>query len=437
MTVSDERAVLPEGDGPRVVIIGAGFAGISAAKELVGAPVSVTIVDAENFHTFQPLLYQVATAGLDVGDVVFPVRSIFWRGRNIAFRHARVHEVDLEAREVSLVDGSSLSYDYLIVGTGATAAFFGIAGADKYTHPLYTLRDARHLRNEVLGTLEEVDAHPERHPNGGPVIAIVGGGPTGVEMAGALAELLKVAVDHDHFRFPSGGPRIVVVDVAERLLAGFRDRSSRYAKRTVERRGIEVRLDHSVTRVEDKRLTFADGSTLDADLVIWAAGVTVTGTLAATIEAPSGKGGRVIVEDDLSLPGHREVFAVGDAALVPSSPGGPPCPQLAQVAIQSGRFAAIQVLGDQSGRSRGSFRYHDKGIMATIGRRSAVAELAGPGPVSHVVLKGTLGWLAWLGLHLVYLIGFRNRLLVLLNWFWRYLGWPSGPRVIVSDDSGD
>jgi NADH:quinone reductase (non-electrogenic) len=412
---------------PQVVVIGAGFAGLSAARHLSGHGMSVTIVDRNNFHTFQPLLYQIATAGLDVSDVAYPVRTTMRNKRDVRFRHGKVASVDLEDRQVRIEDGASLHYDYLVVATGATAAFFGIEGADKNSHPLYTLGDARDLRNLLLGCIEDTEAMPGRHHDGALQVVVVGGGATGVETAGAIVELLGVSRKHDRVKLDWDRTRVTLLDAGDRLLAGLHERAGRYALETLESRGIDVRLCAPVAEVTPTGVRLVDGSTLDADIVIWAGGVTVNGTLAASLPVKKQKGGRIEVEPDLSLADHPEVSVVGDAASVPLGPDGGTAPQLAQVAIQSGRHAAKQIVRRQAGSATEPFRYHDKGQMATIGRRAAVAQLR-HGPV----IRGVLGWAAWLGLHLVYLIGFRNRLVVLVNWTWRYFDFPSGPRLIVA-----
>ena len=418
----------------RVVVIGCGFAGLAAAKQLAGRPVEVALIDQHNFHTFQPLLYQVATAGLDPSDVAYPVRTIFRHDRNIVFRHGRVTGIDLEGRRLTLADDSTVAYDYLIVGTGATAGFFGITGAAAHARPLYTLGDARRLRNAVLSTLEAADAHPENYDDGAPTFVVVGGGATGVETAGALVELLDVSVRQDRLRIDRRRTRVVLLDAADRLLAGFTDSLGRYALETLRSRGVIVRLGEPVLEVTPSGVRLVGGEWIGAAAVAWAGGVTVEGTMAGALPVAHGRGGRVTVEDDLSLSGHGEVFVVGDAAAVPWAPGrADPCPQLAQVAIQSGSHAGRQVLRRGAGRATQPFTYRDKGMMATIGRRAAVAELPG-----GLVMRGSLGWLAWLGLHLVYLIGFRNRVIVLVNWWWRYVNWPGGPRLIDADvDAAD
>jgi NADH:ubiquinone reductase (H+-translocating) len=417
-----------------VLVIGAGFGGLSAAKRLSGQGVEVTIVDRHNFHTFQPLLYQVATAGLDVSDIAYPVRTIFRKRRDVRFRHGEVRQVDLDARRVVLEDGSILRYDELIVATGATAGFFGIAGAAERSHPLYTLGDARKLRNLLLACLEDAEARPKLH-DGGARIVVVGGGATGVETAGAVMELLDASRRRDSLELDWSRTKVVLVDSNDRLLSGFHEKAGSYALDTLRGRGVDVRLGAPVVEVSEAGLRLGgehDGEVVRADLVIWAGGVTVDGTLAASLQVQRQKGGRVVVRDDLSLEGRPEVSVVGDAAAVPvgkaRGPANDICPQLAQVAIQSGRHAAEQILRRRDGLGTTDFHYLDKGQMATIGRRAAVAQLT-HGPV----IRGLLGWLAWLGLHLVYLIGFRNRLVVMVNWTWRYFDWPSGPRLIIDE----
>jgi NADH:ubiquinone reductase (H+-translocating) len=412
--------------GDRVVVIGCGFGGLNAVRQLAGKPVQVTLVDQRNFHTFQPLLYQVATAGLEPGDVAYPVRTIVRRRRNVTFRHGRVDAVDLEKRQVALADGELVAYDHLIVGTGATAGYFGIPGAQRYAHPLYTLADARHLRNLVLTRLEQVDARNDDDATAR--LLVVGGGPTGVETAGALVELIDVSIRYDRMRIGSPRVEVVLLDAAERLLVGFKEALGRYAAETLESRRVVIRLGAKVAEVTPTGVRLEDGELLSAAVVVWAGGVTVDGTLGGILPVEHGRGGRVSVGEDLSLAGHPEVFVVGDAAAVARRPGEAPAPQLAQVAIQSGRHAGKQVLRRMAGRPTVAFAYKDKGMMATIGRRAAVTQLP-----RGLVLRGTLGWLAWLGLHIVYLIGFRNRVIVLVNWWWRYLNWPGGPRLIDGD----
>jgi NADH:ubiquinone reductase (H+-translocating) len=428
----------------RTVIIGAGFAGLAAARSLDRADVEVTLVDQRNFNTFLPLLYEVATAGLDPADVAYPIRATVGHAPNIRFRLGTVSAIDTERREICFSgrdDGHApgsppcqddIPFDSLIVASGVVANFFGVAGAAEYAFPLYTLADARYLRDHILLRLEEADEQPEHLTDGTLTFAIVGGGPTGVEVAGAIAELLDMSVRRDGYRFDRSAERIVLVDGVEHVLTPFKESAQRYAQETLEHRSVELRLGQFVSQVTPDSIKLADGTVLATRTVIWAGGVTVQGTVASTFGAPATRSGQLIVDFNLEVEGLHGVFAVGDAASIPLAPGSKErCPQLAQVAIQSGKHAAKQVQALAAGAPMTPFRYFDKGIMATIGRRAAIAQLRG-----GLVLRGTLGWLAWFGLHLLYLIGFRNKLTVLVNWSWRYLNWPSGPRVIIGNSSG-
>jgi NADH dehydrogenase len=413
---------------PHVVIIGGGFGGVAVAKGLADEDVRVTIIDQHNFHTFQPLLYQVATAGLEPADVAFPVRTIFGHAANVRFRHAFVRSVDQSRNLVTLGDGSVIDYDHLVIATGATAAFFGVPGASQFAMPLYTLSDARRLRNRLLSVLEEAEVRSERQGEAVDLtFVVVGGGPTGVETSGALSELIAIAIRRDGLRLDPARIRVVLVDMALRLLTSFAKSAGTYAKRRLETSGVEVQFGRSVVEIDEHSIRFDDGERIECAAVIWAAGVSAGDALPEDVVATSGPGGRVRVSPELRLLESANVWAVGDAAAMVLH-GGEFCPQLAPVAIQSGRHCALQILHVTRGEPTTAFHYHDKGIMATIGRNAAVAELP-----HGVVVKGRIGWLAWLGLHLWYLVGFRNRLRVFINWTWRYFDWPSGPRLIVAD----
>jgi NADH dehydrogenase len=425
MASTDDKTMPAE--RPSVVIVGGGFAGLQVAKELIGVAVDVTIVDTHNFHTFLPLLYQVATAGLEPADVAYPIRTIFGRASNISFRHGTVQEIDEVTSSVVLASGDRLSYDYLVLASGATAAFFGVPGAREHAYPLYTLSNARRLRNTMLLALEEADA--KGLDNAPPLtFVVVGGGPTGVETSGALTELLDICIRRDRLQIDPARTKVMLVDVADRVLTAFPDAASAYTKAELESMGVELRLGTSVTSVDATGVTLDTGEHVTSAAVIWAAGVTASGTIADHIAHEAGPSGRVAVRADLSVDEHMRIWAVGDAAAVPTGEGNEICPQLAPVAIQSGRHCGRQIRNVVEGRRTTPFRYRNKGIMATIGRRAAVARLP-KGPT----IKGTLGWLAWLNLHLYYLVGFRNRIRVMVNWTWRYLDWPSGPRLIVAD----
>ena len=321
-----------------------------------------------------------------------------------------------------------------MVASGATAKYFGIPGASEHSFPLYTLTDARRLRDHILRRLEDVDAHPDgAAARGALTFVVVGGGPTGVEVAGALAELLDVAVRHDGFRFDRSAGRIILVDGLDRLLMPFKESAADYAAGTLTGAGSNSGSATWSGRCAPTRCELDDGTVIPTRTVVWAGGVTVENTVAGELEVPTGPNGRLVVRPDLTVEGRDGVYAVGDAAAVLWGPGedaGTVCPQVAQVAIQSGGHAARQILATLDGRELQPFRYKDKGIMATIGRRAAITQFR-----SGRVVRGTFGWLAWLALHLVYLVGFRNKIVVFINWSWRYLSWGSGPRIIVSEES--
>ncbi len=414
-------------DRARVVIVGAGFGGLAVARELAGEPFDVTIVDRHNFHTFQPLLYQVATAGLNSADVALPVRGLFQGQRNFGFRHAAVTAVDWDRGAVTLDDGAALGFEYLVIASGSATNTFGIPGAAEHGFPLYTLDDAVRLRNHILEQFEAADSDPAKLAAGLLTFVVVGGGPTGVEVAGALTELFDHVLAKDYARLDVGRSRVVLVEMAPSLLVSFRPASQRHALESLRHRSVEVRLDTAVTEVTPTSVTLADGETIECRTLVWAAGIQAN-PLAAALGVPTGAAGRVTVGPDLAIAGRPGAYAIGDIADITDARHGP-LPQLAPVALQSGRHVARQIVRSRSGLAPEAFRYRDKGTMATIGRRAAVAEL--PGGIS---LRGTPAWFAWLGLHIVFLLGFRNRLSVLLSWAWNYLTYDRGPRMIFRSD---
>ena len=415
----------------RVVIVGAGFGGLAAARALAAAPVEVTLVDRNNFHTFQPLLYQVATSGLASADVAYPVRGIVARQENLAFRQAAVIGADLNARVLHLQhedhEVEDLPYDHLIVAAGATTNTFGIPGVDRHGFPLYNLADAVRLRNHVLERFEAADAEPALLDEGALTLVVVGGGPTGVEVAGALSELFQV-LRKDFRQLDVGRARVVLVEMADSLLGPFSGRSQAHARGALEERGVEVRTGTQVARVRETQVTFADGEELAAHTLVWAAGVQAN-PVGAALGLRTGRGGRIEVGPDLAVVDRPGVWAIGDVAAIvdPKGGSGALLPQLAPVAMQSGRHVARQICCLAAGRPVPTvpFRYRDKGTMATIGRSRAVAEL----PLG-IKLRGFPAWLAWLGLHLVMLAGFRNRISVFANWAWNWLTYDRGPRLI-------
>lgn len=413
---------------PHVVVIGAGFGGLAAAKRLEDEAVDVTVIDRHNYHTFQPLLYQVATAGLNTADVGYAVRGLFRRQRRVFFRKAQVTGIDLDRRRVELRDLPEVPYDHLIVAAGSRCNTFGIPGADELAFPLYTLEEAVRLRNHVISLFEAASAEPGLVAEGVLTFVVVGGGPTGVEVAGALAELVEKVFADDFHDLDVHRSRIVLVEQGDRLLAAFDEHSGTYARAALERRGVEVRTGTAVESVAVDHVVLAGGEVLHTRCLVWAAGVQA-GALAQALPVARGRGGRIVVHRDLSVPGYPDVYCVGDIADIDDGSGGR-LPQLAQVAIQGGRHAAEQVLRTIERRPRADFHYLDKGTMATIGRRAAVADL----PIG-VRLRGMPAWLAWLLLHLVYLVGVRNRVSVFINWAWNYLTWDRGPRLILRPEA--
>src|SRR5581483_4992448 len=328
----------------RAVVVGAGFGGLQAAKRLAGCGIDVTIVDRHNYHTFQPLLYQVATAGLNAADVAYAVRGIFHRQRNVTFRQAEVTGVDWD-RDVLLTDhdaASSIPFDYLVVAAGATASYFGIRGAEQCAFPLYSLTDAIRLRNHVLDRFEAADADPSLIDDGALTFVIVGGGPTGVEVAGALAELFAMVLRKDFRSLDVGKARVVLVEMADTLLPPFAASSQCHARDRLQDMGVEVRTREAVEEVTPTRVRLASGEQLATHTLIWAAGVRAN-PLAAALGVPVGRSGRIVVGADLRIDGHREAFAVGDIAVIPDGHGGV-LPMLAPVAMQSGRYAAAEIL---------------------------------------------------------------------------------------------
>lgn len=416
----------------RVVVLGAGFAGLAACEALfvtkgpdaaAAAGLEVVLVDRHTYNTFQPLLYQVATAGLNPGDIAYPVRSYLQRHHAMSFRHGTVAGVDFERRTVEFEEegAPSIGYDYLVVATGATTNFFGVDGAEDHSRAIYTMEDATRVRDDLSASLEDAATYGVRP--GALTVVIIGGGATGVEMAGTLAELRGMDLHRSYPGIDPSEARIVLVEMQDRLLTSFGTRESEYALGALASRGVEVRLRTEVKAVGADHVVLGDGEVLACGMVIWSAGVSA-GPLASRLGVPQGRGGRIVVGSDLRLEAHPEVFVAGDVA-APCLGGDDLVPQLAQPAIQEGRHVGRQILRLEAGLATEPFSYRDKGIMATIGRRAAVAEFP-----NGLKLRGTLAWLAWLGLHVMFLVGFRNRFAVLLNWAWRYLWWRRGPRVI-------
>jgi NADH dehydrogenase len=408
----------------KVVVVGAGFGGLNTVRSLRRADAEITLVDVNNFHLFQPLLYQVATAGLDADDIAYPVRGTLRRQRNARFRLGRVEGVDLAARTVELRDGTRLPYDVLVLSIGAVSASFGVDGVEEHALGLKSLRDAERVRAHLLHRFEAASAG-DAEPRDLDVV-IVGGGPTGVELAGGIRELYDKVLARDFPDLDVRSARITLVEATDRVLGTFAPRLSDRAAEQLTQRNITLALGTGVARVADGAVELTDGRAIAGGTIIWAAGVRAN-PMAAAFGLPTGRGGRVVVQPDLSIAEHPEVFVIGDVALSTSDDGAP-LPQVAQVAIQGGRHVARQIQRRAVGSATEPFRYVDKGSMATIGRNAAVAELP-----NGIALTGPVGWLAWLGLHLLYLIGFRNRANVLVNWAWNYLTYDRGARLIGED----
>jgi NADH dehydrogenase len=417
---------------PKVLVVGAGFGGIEVARHLDERPVDLTLVDRNNFHTFQPLLYQVATAGLNAADVAHVVRGLFHGQRNLRFRQANVTGVDWDARTVLLDGQAPLPFDHLVLAGGAAVTHFGTPGAAEHGFALYTLADAVKLRNHVVERFEAAAARAasgrSAEDDGALTFVVVGGGPTGVETAGALAELFAMVFRKDYPELDVSRARIVLVEVQDHLLGPFSPRSRKHALDTLRSRGVDVLLGTGVDAVTADAVHLQDGQVLPCQTLVWAAGVRAN-PLADRLGLEQGRAGRIAVGPDLRVPGHDGVWAIGDIAAATDSKGNL-LPQLAPVAMQAGRHVARQITRLAEGKPTEAFKYTDKGTMATIGRRAAVAELPG-----GLKLKGGLAWLAWLGLHLVFLVGKRNRASVLLNWAWNYLTWDRGPRLLLRPDA--
>jgi len=407
---------------PHVVVVGGGFGGLNAARALAGQPVRVTLLDRRNHHLFRPLLYQVATAALNASDIAAPLRSVLRRARNVTVLLAEVERVDLAERRLVL-DRGAIGYDALILAAGAGHSYFGHDDWEAFAPGLKSLEDALEIRRRVLLAYESA----EREADGAEqrallTFVVVGGGPTGVELAGALAEIARQTIARDFRVIDPTKARVVLIEGGPRVLASFPPSLSDRARRALERIGVEVRTGSIVTRVTADAV-WLGGEQIRARTVLWAAGVAAA-PLTRTLGVSLDRADRVPVEADLSIPGHPDAFAIGDMSLC-RGPSGTPLPGLAPVAIQQGRHAADNVLRRLSGRPTRAFRYRDRGSMATIGRAAAVATVGG------IQLWGLVAWLAWLLVHIMFLIGFRNRFLVLFEWAWAYISWQRGARLIT------
>ncbi len=408
----------------RVVIVGMGFGGLSAAKELAGRGLEVVMVDRHNYHLFQPLLYQVATAGLEQESIAYPVRALARRWQGAAFRMGEVIGVDLAGRHLILADGE-FSYDYLILAAGSRTNFFGMEGIERHAFDLKRLSHAEEMRNHILTLFEKASREPDPARRRALLtFVVVGGGPTGVEFAGALRELVVHVLSRDYPEVRTAETRIILLEAASSLLTAMPDELRAYALRKLRAMGVEVKLETRVIDARDGHVFLHGGEVIESHTLFWSAGVAAA-ELADRLGVPQAGGGRVTVRAALSLDGHPEAFVIGDMAHLVQD--GAVLPMMAPVATQQGRHAARAILALERGEQPPPFRYHDKGAMATIGRSAAVA-------VSHGFrFRGYLAWLVWLLLHLYYLIGFRNRLLVLMNWAYYYFSHERQVRLITGE----
>ncbi len=409
----------------QVVIVGAGFGGLAAARGLARAAVDVTVIDRHNYHLFQPLLYQIATAALSEADIAMPIRAILRDQGNTRVLLDEITGVDLDARRVGTRLGGAHPYDYLIFATGSRYNYFGHADWPQLAPALKSLDDATLVRRRVLLAFEEAETATD------PVVrrrlltfVLVGAGPTGVELAGALAELARATLSRDFRHIDPGTARIVLVEAGPRILSEFPEKLAEFARRSLERMGVEVLVGTPIEAIDGLGVT-AKGGHIEAANVLWCAGVAAT-PVARWLGLPAAAGGRVAVEADLSAPGRPEIFVIGDAALA-KGPEGRSLPGLAAVAQQQGRYAARAIADRIGGVQTAPFRYRDRGALATIGRSSAIADFG------RIKLTGWVAWVLWGVVHIFLLIGFRNRLSVFLNWVWAWLTYGRGARLITGD----
>ncbi len=411
---------------PHVVVVGAGFAGLACVRALARSPVDITLIDRRNYHLFQPLLYQVATAALSPADIAWPIRSIVAAQPNVRVEMARVSGVDADRQTVVTEDGRWIAYDQLVLATGARHSYFGRDDWEEVAPGLKKIADATAIRERVLLAFERAETEPDPFEQSRLLtFVVIGAGPTGVEMAGALAELARHALSKDFRSIDPRRTRVVLIEAGARVLPSFPSGLSLKASRALERLGVEVRLGQPVTRCDADGVTVGDDR-IPARSIVWAAGV-VASPAARWLDAMHDRAGRVTVTDSLNAPGRPEVFVIGDTALA-NRPGGRPVPGIAPAAKQMGSYVG-QVINR---RVRGliplpAFRYRHQGDMATIGRKAAVAVLGG------VQLSGPIAWLMWALVHVYFLIGWRSRLLVSLNWLWSYLTFDRGARLITME----
>jgi NADH:quinone reductase (non-electrogenic) len=400
------------GRRPRVLILGGGFAGLGAARKLRDADADVVLIDKHDYHTFQPLLYQVATDLLETPSVGHPLRDLFHEQRNAAVHQATVEAVDLEAREVRFAEMPALAYDHLVLACGAQVNFFGVEGAAEHAFPLYTLADAVRLKEHILGRWEAADREPALVDDGALNIVVVGGGPTGVESAGALAELYRGNFSADYPDIPQERVRLVLVEAGPTLFTMFKADIRAYTQKTLAKRGVEVLLGEIVESVAPTRVKLRSGTVIDAHTLVWGAGLQAS-AIAGSLGLELQKGGRIPAQPDLTVIGHPEVSAVGDIAWITDTKTGHVLPQLGSVALQAGEQAGENIARRLAGKTANPFGYHDKGTMATIGRGSAVIQM----PRGRT-MKGKAASLAWGAVHLALLSTGEDRAKAVVDWTW-------------------
>ena len=407
---------------PHVVIIGAGFGGLNVARHLRNAPVQITLIDKQNYHLFQPLLYQVAIAGLLPSQIAYPLRTIFRGQRNLTFQMGEVTEINLEARYVKL-NGSVISYDYLVIAVGAETNFFGMESIKEEAFEVKDIQKAIHTRNHLLKMFEQAshEADPVKR-RALLTFVVVGGGPTGVETAGALAELISHVMIKDHPTLDLNETRVLLVEAADHLITAYPHELRHATFKLLQHKNVEILLDTKLADYNGERVTLGDGRQLAAHTLIWTAGIKGAPVL-DSLGAPKGGAGRVRVEPTLQLPGHPDVFVLGDAAYLLDDQGQP-LPMLSTVAIQQGKTAAQNLRRIMQGQAPRAFHYKDPGLLATIGRNAAVARIWG------ISFSGFIAWVIWVFLHIYRLIGFRNRILVFVNWAWDYVFYENQVRLI-------
>ncbi|HEY6556392.1 MAG TPA: NAD(P)/FAD-dependent oxidoreductase [Polyangiaceae bacterium] len=417
---------------PHVVIIGGGFGGLNAARELKDSPVRVTIVDRWNYHLFQPLLYQVAMAGLSPSEIAYPIRTVLRDQENTHMLLGEVTNIDVGQRTVTLHDGAELHYDSLIVAAGARTNFFGKEATwARHALGMKSIEDALEVRRRVLLAFETAEREPDPEKRKALLtFVVIGGGPTGVELAGALSDLSRTVLSEDFRVIDPAAARVILIEMVDRVLAGgFDEKLSRKAKEQLEELGVEVRLG-TVVKDIDANGVLAGDEYLQAGVVLWTAGV-MARRLTRKLGVELDRGGRVVVNQDCSVPGHPEVFAIGDCArLIPEGTTSA-LPGVAQVAIQQGKHASRMIVRTLRGEPREAFHYRDKGMMATIGRSRAVAQ------AGKLQMSGWIAWMAWLFVHIWFLVGIRNRIAVVFNWFWAYVTYRRGARLITGWRSWD